>query len=276
MNRIAIFVDTGYLCMAGAAALNHPETQRRQIRIEIDKVVAHLKAHVSKISNAELLRVYWYDSCPGGARKTAEQTCIGHHQNVKLRLGTINKSGQQKGVDTMLVLDLFELAVHDKISDAIILSGDEDIRPGIERAQAYGTRVHLLGIKCPQENNQSYDLVSEADTVDFWEADIIKTFMTILEEPDDGVEQEQDIEDNIKALLIKAAQESAAHIHLPDIVAYKAQNGRGMPADIDGRLLARARGEINRDLNLPEKRFLRNQHRGLVEGMLDETVEENS
>jgi uncharacterized LabA/DUF88 family protein len=49
------------------------------------------------------------------------------------------------------------------MTDALLLSGDDDLRPAVEEAQALGVRVHLLGI-APARENQAAALVQAADT----------------------------------------------------------------------------------------------------------------
>ena len=78
-------------------------------------------------------------------RPSQEQLDLAHSDDVKLRLGFINEYGQQKGVDSLIVTDLVELARNHAISDAVILSGDEDIRIGVQIAQSFGVRAHLTG-----------------------------------------------------------------------------------------------------------------------------------
>lgn len=57
------------------------------------------------------------------------------------------------------------LRQHRAISDAVLLSGDEDLREGVRAAQDYGVRVVLVGIACAdgKSNNQSEELVLDAD-----------------------------------------------------------------------------------------------------------------
>ena len=103
-----------------------------------------------------LLRTYWYDGLPRANRPTPDQNEISDAADNKLRLGMVNSQGEQKGVDSLIVTDLIELARNRAISDALILSGDEDIRIGVQVAQTYGIRIHLLGIR-PARGSQSAD-----------------------------------------------------------------------------------------------------------------------
>jgi uncharacterized LabA/DUF88 family protein len=54
--------------------------------------------------------------------------------DVKIRLGYINGAGQQKGVDSLIVTDLIELARNQAISDAYLVSGDGDLRVAVQIA----------------------------------------------------------------------------------------------------------------------------------------------
>lgn len=83
---------------------------------------------------------------------------------MKLRLGRINTKNQQKGVDALILLDLVALARERAISEAYLLSGDDDLREGVRAAQGMGVRVTLIGIPTNDgSRNQSKELVNEAD-----------------------------------------------------------------------------------------------------------------
>ena len=58
---------------------------------------------------------------------------------------------------------MIALARNRAISDAVLVSGDEDLRVGVQQAQEFGVRVHLVGIK-PGRGSQSLFLLQEADT----------------------------------------------------------------------------------------------------------------
>ena len=147
MDRIAVFVDAGYLFAQGSALLTGSKKRREQLALDPASAIEALKAvAVARAPDCKLLRIYWYDGAIGGTRQTSDQAAIAHLDDVKLRLGFINSHGQQKGVDSLIVTDLIELGRLKSISDALLLSGDEDVRIGVQIAQNHGVRVHLLGI----------------------------------------------------------------------------------------------------------------------------------
>lgn len=164
MDRSAVFVDAGYLYAAGGKLL-HNVTARKGVQLNPLKAHQFLASLADTKSDFQRLRTYWYD----GAKDrfpTAEQLEIAELANVKLRLGRVNSHNQQKGVDALIYHDLMTLAREKAISDAFLLSGDEDLREGVKAAQQVGVRVTLIGIQAPGGvRNQSRDLVNEADEV---------------------------------------------------------------------------------------------------------------
>ncbi len=116
---------------------------------------------------------------------TAKQQSLAYSDDVKVRLGAITYTGRQKGVDSLIVTDLIELARNHAIADALLLSGDEDIRIGVQIAQTYGVRVHLLGVQPAADNqrNQSRLLRQESDTSEEWNRSDIEAFLTTQVRP---------------------------------------------------------------------------------------------
>jgi uncharacterized LabA/DUF88 family protein len=179
VDRAAVFVDAGYLFAQGSAALTGSKKTRVDLTLDAAAVIRELTTFaLSKAVESRLLRIYWYDGAIGGARPTADQALLANLDDVKLRLGFVNSSGQQKGVDSLIVTDLIELARQKAICEAILMSGDEDVRVGVQIAQLYGVRVHLLGIT-PSRGTQSQQLLQEADTTHEWDAATIALFLSI-------------------------------------------------------------------------------------------------
>lgn len=65
--------------------------------------------------------------------------------NIHEGFTVVNSDKQfiEKGVDVMLAMDLSLFAL-DGTKDIIVCSGDTDLVPAIERAQFYGSRVHVV------------------------------------------------------------------------------------------------------------------------------------
>jgi hypothetical protein len=166
VNRVAVFVDAGYLFAQGSFALAGQKLPRSHVMLDQDAAVATFAAFASQIAGLPLLRIYWYDATASGP--TAPQRAIALLPNVKVRLGLINRAGEQKGVDSLIVTDMVALARNRAISDLVLLSGDEDLRVGVQLAQELGVRVHLVGIS-PSRTSQSLSLLQEADTTHEWD-----------------------------------------------------------------------------------------------------------
>jgi uncharacterized LabA/DUF88 family protein len=184
--RVAVFVDAGYVYAQGSALITGSETKKPRKFVSIDgkPIVEKLtKLAISISGKKELLRIYWYDGAPATGR-SPEQIELAQLDNVKLRLGQLNSAGQQKGVDSLIVTDLMELARNNAISDAVVVTGDEDIRIGVQIAQSHGVRVHLLGIgAATNKGSQSLTLQDEADTVTEWAKTDVESFMRYFGEP---------------------------------------------------------------------------------------------
>jgi uncharacterized LabA/DUF88 family protein len=163
VDRCAVFVDAGYLYAEGGKLCCGTPSRTRSV-LQPALAVELLMQVAREATQLSVLRTYWYDAARDGIR-TQEQREVAALANVKLRLGRLNSNNQQKGVDALIYRDLITLAQHRAISDAVLLSGDEDLREGVRAAQDYGVRVVLVGID-PTDGkgfNQSEELVLDAD-----------------------------------------------------------------------------------------------------------------
>jgi len=160
LDRSAIFVDAGYLFASGSKLVVGQRRTRSQLHLDHDAVLALLTGLCAELTALPLLRVYWYDGASGAANPA--QLALAYRPHLKLRLGLVTEGGQS-GVDQLLAGDLVQLAQNRAIADALLLTGDDDLRAAVETAQSLGVRVHLLGI-APQRENQAAALVQAADT----------------------------------------------------------------------------------------------------------------
>src|ERR1700735_4291995 len=91
-----------------------------------------------------LLRCYWYEATVDG-RRTAEQDALADIPGIKLRVGKI-PPGRREGVETEIHRDLTTLARNSAVSDAMVVSAEEDLAQVIADVQDLGMRVTLLHI----------------------------------------------------------------------------------------------------------------------------------
>jgi uncharacterized LabA/DUF88 family protein len=281
MDRVAVFVDAGYLYAGGSTAISGASKKRSELILDVPASVQYLIKQAEQISGLKLLRIYWYDGAISN-RLSTDQQLLASSDNVKLRLGIVNTLGQQKGVDSKIVTDLSDLARNRAISEAVLVGGDEDLRIGMELAQQYGVRVHLLTI---EGSSCSPTLRQEADTHSTIARDIVRTFLSVAQAlPAPGFP--------LAAQTLPMAATTAATtgaiptsapmaattvitatafdevvrsylsaIAAPEQTALKSaiEAGRTIPTEHDGRLLATARTRIGRQLENREKTMLRDE-----------------
>lgn len=276
MARFAIFVDAGYLFAQGAIALTGSKKPRSACKLsEVAAVQLLTDLGKERSGNSELLRIYWYDGALNFAGPTAEQSALAHSDNVKLRLGFVNSQGQQKGVDSLIVTDLIDLARNQAIGDAVLMSGDEDVRIGVQIAQNFGVRVHLLGI-IPSRESQSRLLLQEVDTKIEWGRETVQQFLSItpagsLLTAGSGLASSSIAAASRQSTPggISISSPSTFDSRLEDVIESMAASldgtetnrlkeifttQRTVPPEFDGKLLAIGRTSIGRDLTITEKR----------------------
>ena len=179
MDRYAIFVDAGYLYAEGGK-LCCRTSRRPEFNLDVEGMLATIVERAGTQCRRELLRIYWYDGAPD-RKPTPVQKSIAALANVKLRLGELSNTGQQKGVDALIFRDLMTLARERAIVDAFLLAGDEDLREGVKFVQDQGVRLTLIGIPSEDgQNNQSEELVFESDELIVLQHDEIRPYFTSL------------------------------------------------------------------------------------------------
>ena len=243
MNRFALFVDAGYFFAGGAEAAFNDQVPRHAYRIEdVEKCLNDLRKFAQECCpGQEFLRIYWYDA-PPKTGLSIEQSTLALQPGMKLRLGVLNNVGEQKGVDSLIVTDLIELARNGAISDAVLISGDEDIRIGVAVAQTYGLRVHLMGVG-NHNRNVSRFLRMEADSFHGIDPDWCKEVLSLV---GDTSAQQKFIETPVGSPTdLESAAKSVCEIILEGKAASEIRElrtlvsqSRQIPMEIDRRLIA--------------------------------------
>jgi hypothetical protein len=261
MNRIAVFVDAGYLFASSSELLFGERLRRGELRLANAEFTAHLRQLAESIGGCPLLRIYWYDGTNAGP--SPAHLAIAYLENVKLRLGFVNQSGEQKGVDALIFSDLINLARNNAISDALMVSGDEDLRVGVQQAQEHGIRVHLLGVEAADvgemRGNQSAALQREVDTRQLLDAATLRRFLRRREFaewlPPTG--ENGEVQQNL-ARMQELAGEYADTLDPGQREQIRQLPERTpLPHELDRELLSRASELLGRKLEETEKRTLR-------------------
>ena len=191
-ERFAFFVDAAFLKAEGAKALGFPGWQTRlDARFAVDAF-----RHLGESRGGTLLRCYWYDGAFPARDSRAESQkryldAIALTPGLALRLGTVKsltpswlhalkrsleKHGLdpdslglrlgpidfQKGVDTLIALDLARLAQKQAFATAFLVAGDRDLLDAVHAAQDEGRAVVLV---YPDGAGVDPDLRRSADDV---------------------------------------------------------------------------------------------------------------
>jgi hypothetical protein len=232
----------------------------------------------NQFPNADLLRVYWYDG-PGAGGKTTDHRSIEDLDDFKLRLGTRNGAGVQKAVDGLIIADIISLAQTKAISEALLVTGDADLTPGVMAAQNLGIRVHLLSLG-PIAATSPF-LKAEVDRKAHWDDTEVRKFVTAVDGhiahapaptkpevvPSDPFEAVTPV---ISETTVEVGPFNPITIATPvydaltpDLRAMVPKKG-ALPSEVDRPLLAQGRKVLGRALDEAEKRGLRDALRCLV------------
>lgn len=264
MDRVAVFVDAGYLFAQGSVALAGQKLPRGRLVLDHEKAIDALADFATRVSGVDLLRVYWYDGTSTGP--SAQHITMAHVARVKVRLGFVNSFGEQKGVDSLIVTDMIALARNHAMSEAVLLSGDEDLRVGVQQAQEFGVRVHLLGIR-PSRGSQSLFLLQEADSTHEWSPDDLAPFLScrpeiaVVPAMPPAVVAPAELEpllvpDPLDDVASALAQEIPT-TELEALAESIRQSGQ-IPKEFDGRLLADGGRSLKARLDPAQKKAIRN------------------
>lgn len=167
MDRIAIFIDGGYLTEVNRKELGY-------VKLKLDRLATKLAKGI------DILRSYYYN-CPPyqGNPPSADEvaraagaekfySAIRRLPRYELRLGKLRIKGfhcpdcdfewnqvvcpncgksrrnfEQKRIDVMLATDLTALSATRMITHAALLAGDSDYIPAVERAKQEGVQIWL-------------------------------------------------------------------------------------------------------------------------------------
>jgi uncharacterized LabA/DUF88 family protein len=268
MDRFAVFVDAGYFFAAGSQAIRGTSSPRRDISIkDIPALITALADQASRQCEIpSLLRIYWYDAIQG-PRMSLEQTGLAHQVGLKLRLGSLNNAGEQKGVDSLIVTDLIELARNNAIADGVLVSGDEDLRVAVQVAQTFGVRVHVLAVG-DASRNVSVALQMEADSVAALDKSWLESHLEVstreapqvLPQPAQrrtesasGSASVEEVADGVAdTLLDNLEQQELTALH-----AHFAGGNQTVPPEYDRKLIAMTANRLDRRLDSSEMRRIR-------------------
>ncbi len=162
MDRCALFVDAGYVLAEGAQAV-HGTRNRDSVSWDYAGLLKLLGGLSRDRTGLPLLRCYWYDTAAEGGRAQEHET-LADVPGVKLRLSKA-RPNRKEGVEAEIRKDLCALARNHAVSDAVIVSAEEDLAPVIAEVQDLGIRAILLHISADGNWAISRSLRQECDDI---------------------------------------------------------------------------------------------------------------
>jgi hypothetical protein len=202
VDRCALFVDASYVLADGAMAV-HGTRRRDSVSWDYAGLLKLLSGLSSDSTGLPLLRCYWYEATVEG-RRTSEHDALADLAHLKLRLGRL-RPGRRGGVESEMHRDLIALAKNAAITEAIVISGDEDLTEVISEAQELGVRVLIGCITVDGSWTISRPLRQECDEVLEISGAHLRPFVDLIP----GAEPRRDAVDG------KADQAGLGHTGLP-------------------------------------------------------------
>src|SRR6202035_2655642 len=160
VDRCALFVDAGYLLADGAMAV-HGTHRRESVTWDYPGLLQLLANLAMERSRMPLLRCYWYDSTVEG-RRTPDHDALADLPGVKLRLAKM-RPGRREGVEGEIHRDLTTLARNKAVSDAMVVSAEEDLAGVIADVQDLGMRVTMAHITVDGSSESTRAIRQECD-----------------------------------------------------------------------------------------------------------------
>jgi NYN domain len=162
VDRCALFVDASYVLADGAMAV-HGTRRGESVSWDYEGLLQLLSGLARERTGLPLLRCYWYEATVDG-RRTAEQDTLADIPGIKLRVAKI-RPGRREGVETEIHRDLTTLARNSAVSDALVLSAEEDLAQVFADVQDLGMRVTLVHIAVDGNWTISRSLRQESDDI---------------------------------------------------------------------------------------------------------------
>jgi len=141
----------------------HGTRRAESVSWDYSGLVQLLSSLARERTGLPVLRCYWYEATLDG-RRTAEQDALADVPGIKLRVAKI-RPGRREGVEAEINRDLTTLARNNAISDALVVSAEEDLAQVIAEVQDLGLRVTLMPVAVDGNRTISRALRQECDDV---------------------------------------------------------------------------------------------------------------
>ena len=161
MDRCALFVDAGYVLADGAMAV-HGTRHRESVSWDYAGLLPFIGSIARERTGRPLLRCYWYEATVEGRRTRARHA--GRSPRAEAAAGPV-RPGRREGVEGEIRRDLTTLARNNAISDALLVSAEEDLAQVVADVQDLGIRVTIVHITVGGNWTISRSLRQECDDI---------------------------------------------------------------------------------------------------------------
>jgi uncharacterized LabA/DUF88 family protein len=189
VDRCALFVDAGYVLADGAMAV-HGTRRRESVSWDYAGLLQFLAGLAAQRSGLPLLRCYWYEATVEG-RRGADHDALADLPGVKLRLAKM-RPGRREGVESEIHRDLATLARNKAVSDAMVVSAEEDLASVIADVQDLGMRVTMLHITSDGNWTISRSLRQECDDIVEISASELRPYVDLISGAEPAGADDQD------------------------------------------------------------------------------------
>ena len=156
----------------------HGTRRAESVSWDYEGLLQLLSSLARERSGLPVLRCYWYEATVDG-RRTAEQDTLADVPGIKLRVAKI-RPGRREGVETEIHRDLTTLARNNAISDALVVSAEEDLAQVIADVQDLGMRVTLVHIAVDGNWTISRALRQESDDIIEVSGDHLRPYVELV------------------------------------------------------------------------------------------------
>jgi len=156
----------------------HGTRRAESVSWDYEGLLQLLSSLARERSGLPVLRCYWYEATMDG-RRTAEQDALADVPGIKLRIAKI-RPGRREGVETEIHRDLTTLARNNAISDALVVSAEEDLAQVIADVQDLGMRVTLVHIAVDGNWTISRALRQESDDIIEISSDRLRPYVELV------------------------------------------------------------------------------------------------
>ena len=156
----------------------HGTRRAESVSWDYEGLLQLLSSLARERSGLPVLRCYWYEATVDG-RRTAEQDALADVPGIKLRVAKI-RPGRREGVETEIHRDLTTLARNNAISDALVVSAEEDLAQVIADVQDLGMRVTLVHIAVDGNWTISRALRQESDDIIEISGDHLRPYVELV------------------------------------------------------------------------------------------------